>query len=539
MLRRKRLLAWLAGSIIPLALVYAVSPWIVAGVVGGELAGMGLTNIHVRAGYPGWHGLRLSDVQFNIGADDQEIVCRLHDVDVTYRPAELMAGAVKGIRVHGATARVQAAAQAPAAAPTGAGPGLGTQSLALLLSGQWLSRLPVGELSLDRLTVDGRTPSGGQYSASASGNIRAGELSVNGELELTPSRRFTFVYAAKGTGETRLAFFPIADAATPVLELTAAPATVDPSAIHAKGSLHVALHPVLSAVAPWWHGTAWLMQVEGQLDMNWRAAVPVASTGGAIALSLQQVKGNGRFNNIVLSGLSAEIPLALGDGVRTSGDARLHVDELNVGLPISAIDAGFRLVPGKKTSLPVVHVRKASAHLLGGAAQAGPFSLDPAQARHRFVVKLEGIGLNHILQLERQEGLEGSGVLDGQLPIEISPAGIRVAQGKLAARAPGGTIRYRPAERVMSMVRTNPSLKLVVDALGNFHYQKLEADTNYQPDGNLALHLRLEGKNPDWQHGQPVHLNLNVEENIPVLLRSLQLGGEITERVRKHYERTR
>ena len=43
----------------------------------------------------------------------------------------------------------------------------------------------------------------------------------------------------------------------------------------------------------------------------------------------------------------------------------------------------------------------------------------------------------------------------------------------------------------------------------------------YQEDGNLWLNTRLEGRNPGWQNGRPVHFNLNVEENIPALLKTL------------------
>jgi hypothetical protein len=61
--------------------------------------------------------------------------------------------------------------------------------------------------------------------------------------------------------------------------------------------------------------------------------------------------------------------------------------------------------------------------------------------------------------------------------------------------------------------------------------------TDYKPGGDLVLQVRLEGNNPQWQEGQPVHLNLNLEENIPTLLRSLQLSSEISEQVEKRYHK--
>jgi len=62
--------------------------------------------------------------------------------------------------------------------------------------------------------------------------------------------------------------------------------------------------------------------------------------------------------------------------------------------------------------------------------------------------------------------------------------------------------------------------------------------SDYKAKGDLELQVHLEGKNPEWQAGKPVHLNLSLQENIPTLLRSLQLGGEISERLRQHYQKS-
>jgi len=140
------------------------------------------------------------------------------------------------------------------------------------------------------------------------------------------------------------------------------------------------------------------------------------------------------------------------------------------------------------------------------------------------------------MKLEQQEGLAGSGMLDGQIPIEISSEGIVVTQGQLSARAPGGNIRYTPTAKVAALAQSNPSVSIVVKALSNFQYDVLDVNTDYQPGGELNLQVRLQGKNPDWQEGQPVHLNLNLEENILTLLRSLQMSDDISERVRKRYQ---
>ena len=91
-------------------------------------------------------------------------------------------------------------------------------------------------------------------------------------------------------------------------------------------------------------------------------------------------------------------------------------------------------------------------------------------------------------------------------------------------------------KKVLILAAATPRVPMVVEALSTFQYQVLDVTSDYEPAGDLKLQIHLEGESPDWQAGQPVHLNLNLEENIPALLRSLQLSGEITERVRKQYQ---
>lgn len=255
-------------------------------------------------------------------------------------------------------------------------------------------------------------------------------------------------------------------------------------------------------------------------------------------LVLHLDKLGGHYKKMTFMGLSTDLSLMNGKGVRTAKEAQLKLDLLDVGFPIENIVAHFQLVPHPKTQTFIMDVQKLTADLLGGKAHSEPFELDFGRDKNQMLVKLEQIRLNDIMQLEQQAGMQGTGVLDGQIPIEFSRGNIEVTQGTLSARSPGGTIRYQPTEKVSIMAKSNPSVKMVVDALSNFQYHVLNVNSDYKPDGNLSLQVHLEGENPDWQAGQPVHLNLNLDENIPALLRSLQLSGEITEQVRKRYEKS-
>ena len=275
-------------------------------------------------------------------------------------------------------------------------------------------------------------------------------------------------------------------------------------------------------------------RLTGSARLDWQQALDLQGT-------VQLDKLGGRYRQVTFTGLSGEVGLAQrnsrGEAWHTRQDAQLHVDVVNVGFPVQNIKAAFALPVRAATQLPLLQVKSLSAALLGGQVRSGPFDLDLGRDNNTFVVTLQHIGLHDIMQLEQQQGLQGSGRLDGQIPVTISNAGIVVKQGQLSAVAPGGYIRYTPTPKVAAMAQSNPGINMVVSALSDFQYHLLKVTSDYKPGGDLALQVHLEGKNPQWQAGQPLHLNLNLEENIPTLLRSLQLSDDITKQVQQRYQK--
>ena len=86
------------------------------------------------------------------------------------------------------------------------------------------------------------------------------------------------------------------------------------------------------------------------------------------------------------------------------------------------------------------------------------------------------------------------------------------------------------------MAASNPNLEQLAVALDDFHYGVLASDVAYDEQGVLVLGLRLEGSNPAFQQGRQVNLNIRLEEDIPALLTSLQLSGQVNELIRKRIE---
>ena len=147
-------------------------------------------------------------------------------------------------------------------------------------------------------------------------------------------------------------------------------------------------------------------------------------------------------------------------------------------------------------------------------------------------VRINGIELGEVLALAEYSAVAGSGTVNGEFPFAWGDGSLTMTNGTLVGIDPGGVIRYQP-ETGSGEGTGNESLDLVTQALSNYHYETLEAGASYAPDGELLLNMRIEGFNPDLYDGQRVNLNLNLSDNIPSLLRSLQAGRRVADLVAK------
>ena len=59
-------------------------------------------------------------------------------------------------------------------------------------------------------------------------------------------------------------------------------------------------------------------------------------------------------------------------------------------------------------------------------------------------------------------------------------------------------------------------------ALSNFEYDSLTSGVTYTEDGEMSLQMRLSGLNPEIDPTQPYVLNLNLEQNLLQMLKSLR-----------------
>ena len=202
----------------------------------------------------------------------------------------------------------------------------------------------------------------------------------------------------------------------------------------------------------------------------------------------------------------------------------LTLATFDVGVPIT--DISLRLSMNSKNR--EIAFSDITSRLFGGTISSRDFTYDATKETNLLTVNMDDIHIEEIMKLAGYDDIQANGIIDGQIPITIGEQGISIDVGQLSAQSPGGVIRYKPESEV-PLAGDNASMKFVTDALQYYQYDTMLADVRYSKEGDLALKIKMQGQNPDLNNGQKINLNLNIEDNIPMLLKSLQSGRVIAE----------
>jgi hypothetical protein len=330
-------------------------------------------------------------------------------------------------------------------------------------------------------------------------------------------------------------------------------AEIDQPLMTGEGMLHATIGPVdfdgtehklgnLVTKMPWP-----LEFVEGRmtstLDVLWvggwgdrREEFRVMSGSGTVVAE----KLSGRYEDYVFKNANTMVTIRAGgpNSAVTVEPAQVSVASIRSGVEITNCSARIGGAWRLAHASPTLELSNVRCEAFGGSITSDGWVVDHTRSQYQMTVSLHDLDLAKILNIEPNRGLQGTGTLNGTLPIVINPSGITVKDGLLISSPPGGIISYTASEdSLKSFTETNAELHLVAQALSNFHYTVLRTGVDYAENGTLLLTARLEGKNPDLKTVPPIHFNLTVQEHIPSLLKSLRVVEELERTVERKFKR--
>lgn len=285
--------------------------------------------------------------------------------------------------------------------------------------------------------------------------------------------------------------------------------------------------------------TAWPALLElnnGRLNANANLTLASAQQLPTVKLELTGKGLGGIYDRTALEGLDSRLTVQIDPKQLQLEVNELRLSQADPGMPVGPVQLKGRYSAALQTPTQgVLQLQHAEAALMGGKLQLAPGQWSMTSEPLLFPIQVQGLELEQLFILYPTEGLAGTGTLDGDLPLQISNQGVTIEQGQLSARAPGGKLQFH-SERIRALGRSNPAMQLVTQSLEDFRFTTLGSQVNYDQQGKLALAIRLEGQNPAIEQGRPIHFNINLEEDIPTLLASLQLTDKVSDIIKQRVQ---
>jgi hypothetical protein len=301
------------------------------------------------------------------------------------------------------------------------------------------------------------------------------------------------------------------DLATEAGELTLESATVEFDLLH--------LSEMFTEWPYDWDVTAGRGSAEA--DIRWTAKDSGFTYTGSAAVSADSLAG--RYADIGFLGASGRLEIEMDSAAPlTLEPARFDVALVDIGFPVE--DISGTATPHIDES--VVEVSSLSMTVLGGTVTADPFRYDLNAGSNELMLRASNVQLPLMVGLADLEAVTISGSVSGEIPVTIRGNNVIIDEGFLENDPPGGVIQYLGGA-ANGVVDDTSQLGIVTRTLRNLEFDSLTSAVNYSEDGDLVLQMRLKGINPDVDPTQPVILNLNVENNVPQMLRSLQATRSI------------
>lgn len=290
----------------------------------------------------------------------------------------------------------------------------------------------------------------------------------------------------------------------------------------------------LQELTPYWPTLLTLTRgrLGGKGRFVWRLPEPMPT--GVMTWQLGDISGI--YDTTAFKSISGAVELTLAEQGITIASDNLAAQEIVQGFVLGpARGAGRYNAKLDNIAAGQLTLEQLESEFLGGRLWLAPGQLDFTQAKQSVLLELKDIDLARLLAEHPAGDLVGSGRISGRIPIELSAAGVQVAQGTLSAAEPGGRLQYR-SERAAALAASSPGMKLVTDALDDFHYTVLSSEVTYSDTGTLLLGVRLEGSSPAVEAGRPIHFNINLEEDLPALIYSLQLANQLSDVIKKRVQ---
>lgn len=225
----------------------------------------------------------------------------------------------------------------------------------------------------------------------------------------------------------------------------------------------------------------------------------VASAGTLAVPSLNFQSPAGK-----VTGLTTSIQFLSLAPLVTAADQTVTIERLDAITPLENIKAQFEL------AAEAAQVDAASATLAGGQLQVEPLTVPLAPGQTiRGVINLSRIDVGKLIaDTSLADRIKVDAIVDGRLPFELGPEGLRLREGELHAVQPGrisisrtvlsnvetGATPANPMDATAPQEEFNAVQDFAYQAMENLHFEVLSARVNSLDAGRLGVIFQIKGE---------------------------------------------
>ncbi len=230
-----------------------------------------------------------------------------------------------------------------------------------------------------------------------------------------------------------------------------------------------------------------------------------------------------KTDGVAAEGLNGKLKLSSLQPLASSGEQTLTLRRLVAGVPLDDVFARFT-IPRRSGGL-TVELGEVGTSLAGGTIRVRDATYQNGAAD--LLVRVSALPLERLLREWQVEGLDGTGLISGTIPVAIRAKGVGIGGGRLDGQQPG-VIRVDFGSARNTLTSAGSQVELAVRTLEDFHYRELSIGVSKPMDGELSLAIGLDGNNPAVLEGHPFRFNINLSGRLEPILEAIQAGDRIS-----------
>lgn len=232
---------------------------------------------------------------------------------------------------------------------------------------------------------------------------------------------------------------------------------------------------------------------------------------------------------VTLARVNGVVVLTSLNPLRTPRGQQVSVAAIDAGLPLLDAVASFEIADD------TLLLDAASATLAGGTIRARPAAIPLSLDEGTATLDVHDLRLAPLVELAGIEGLRARGRLAGTVPLRFAGGDVIIDNAVLESMRPE-RVAYTPEDVPGALAGGGESVGLVLEAMEDFHYDKLSLTVDGRASGQMTVKLHIAGANPNFYDGYPVEFNLSVSGELAKAVQAGLAGYRVPDRIRERME---